>query len=58
LVSVDVPVTSIQKLLGHRWIESTQTYVAANDPQVQADYFAASARLESWQPLPEAAGAL
>jgi site-specific recombinase XerD len=49
LVSVDVPVTSIQKLLGHRWIESTQTYVAANDQQVQADYFAASAKLESWQ---------
>jgi site-specific recombinase XerD len=58
LVSVDVPVTSIQKLLGHRWIESTQTYVAANDQQVQADYFAACARLESWQPLPETAGVL
>jgi site-specific recombinase XerD len=49
LVSVDVPVTSIQKLLGHAWLETTQTYVAANDRQVQADYFAASARLESWQ---------
>lgn len=49
LVSVDVPVTSIQKLLGHAWIESTQTYVAANDRKVQADYDAAILRLEGWQ---------
>ncbi len=49
LVSVDVPVTSIQKLLGHAWIETTQTYIAANDHEVQADYFAATAKLESWQ---------
>lgn len=49
LVSADVPVTSIQKLLGHAWLETTQTYVAANDKQVQADYDAASRRLEGWQ---------
>jgi site-specific recombinase XerD len=49
LVSVDVPVTSIQKLLGHAWLETTQTYVAANDHQVQADYDAASRKLEGWQ---------
>lgn len=49
LVSADVPVTSIQKLLGHRWLETTQIYVSANDHQVQADYFAASAKLESWR---------
>ncbi len=49
LVSADVPVTSIQKLLGHSWIETTQTYVAANDRQVQADFYAACARLETWQ---------
>jgi site-specific recombinase XerD len=49
LVSVDVPVTSIQKLLGHRWLETTQIYVAANDHQVQADYFSASQKLEGWQ---------
>jgi site-specific recombinase XerD len=49
LVSVDVPVTSIQKLLGHSWLESTQTYVAANDQQVQADYYAAARKLEGWQ---------
>ncbi len=48
LVSADVPVTSIQKLLGHAWLETTQTYIAANDPQVQADYEAASRKLEGW----------
>jgi site-specific recombinase XerD len=49
LLSADVPVTSIQKLLGHRWLETTQVYVAANDPQVQADYYAACQKLEGWQ---------
>jgi site-specific recombinase XerD len=48
LVNADVPVTSIQKLLGHRWIESTQNYVMANDHQVQADYYAACPRIEGW----------
>lgn len=49
LLSADVPVTTIQKLLGHRWLETTQIYVAANDRQVQADYYAACDKLESWQ---------
>jgi site-specific recombinase XerD len=48
MLNADVPVTSIQKLLGHRWIESTQTYVMANDPQVCADYFAACVKIEGW----------
>lgn len=49
LVSADVPVTTIQKLLGHRWLETTQIYVQANDRQVQADYYAACQKLEGWQ---------
>jgi site-specific recombinase XerD len=49
LVSADVPVTSIQKLLGHAWLETTQTYVAANDRQVQADFYAATLKLEGWR---------
>jgi len=48
MLNADAPITSIQKLLGHRWIESTQTYVMANDKQVCADYYAACARLEGW----------
>lgn len=49
LVSADVPVTSIQKLLGHAWLATTQTYVAANDRQVQADFYQAVAAMEGWQ---------
>ncbi len=48
LLNADAPITSIQKLMGHRWIESTQTYVLANDKQVCADYYAACAKLEGW----------
>ncbi len=48
LVNADVPVTSIQKLMGHRWIETTQNYVMANDHQVQADYYAACPKIEGW----------
>jgi site-specific recombinase XerD len=48
LLSSGAPVTTIQKLLGHRWLETTQIYVQANDPQVQADYYAACQKLEGW----------
>ena len=48
LLNADVPVTTIQKLLGHRWIETTQTYVQANDQQVQADYYRRLPKLEGW----------
>ena len=48
LVGAEVPVTTIQKLLGHRWLETTQVYVTANDHQVQADFYAACLKLEGW----------
>jgi site-specific recombinase XerD len=48
LLNADMPITSIQKLMGHRWIETTQVYVRANDKQVQADYIAASRKLAGW----------
>jgi site-specific recombinase XerD len=48
LLNAEMPITSIQKLMGHRWIESTQTYVQANDKQVCQDYYIASAQIESW----------
>ena len=48
MLNADAPVTSIQKLMGHRWIESTQIYVMANDKQVCADYYAACEKLEGW----------
>lgn len=49
LVLADVPVTSIQKLLGHVWVGTTQNYIAANDAKVKADFVKAAAWLEAWQ---------
>ncbi len=49
LVSADVPVTTIQKLMRHAWLETTQTYIAANDHQVQDDLLVASRKLEGWR---------
>jgi site-specific recombinase XerD len=48
LLNAEMPITSIQKLMGHRWIETTQTYVQANDKQVQADFLSASQKLQGW----------
>ena len=48
LLSAGAPVTSIQQLLGHRWLETTQIYVQANDQTVQADFYAACLKLEGW----------
>ena len=48
LLNADAPITSIQKLMGHRWIESTQTYVMANDQRVCSDYYAAYEKIEGW----------
>jgi site-specific recombinase XerD len=48
LLNADAPVTTIQKLLGHRWLETTQIYVQANDQQVCADFYAACQKLEGW----------
>jgi site-specific recombinase XerD len=52
LVSADVPVTTIQKLMGHAWLVSTQTYIAANDRKVQADFYTATQQLAGWQGEP------
>jgi site-specific recombinase XerD len=41
LVEARVPVTSIQRLLGHVRLRTTQTYLHISDRQVQADYEAA-----------------
>ena len=49
LVLADVPVTSIQKLLGHVWVGTTQNYIAANDAKVKADFIKATEWLEAWQ---------
>jgi site-specific recombinase XerD len=42
-----MPVTSIQRLLGHARIRTTQTYLHISDRQVQADYEAAIATIDA-----------
>ncbi len=49
LVCADVPVTTIQKLMGHSWVTTTQTYIAANDPKVKQDFYKATQQMEGWQ---------
>ena len=49
LLNADMPVTSIQKLLGHRWLKTTQNYMQANDKLVAKDYYAAIDRLKEWK---------
>ena len=41
-----MPVTSIQKLLGHVRLRTTQLYLHISDRQVQADYEAAMAEID------------
>lgn len=53
LLSSGMPITSIQKLMGHRFVETTQNYAAANDRQVQTDFYNASAKLDGWSLLHE-----
>lgn len=49
LVDADVPITTVQKLMGHAWLATTQLYLDANDRKVQADFYRAAGRLDSWQ---------
>jgi len=46
LLNVGCRVTSIQKLLGHRRLNSTMIYARAHDHTVAADYYAAMAQIE------------
>jgi site-specific recombinase XerD len=38
LIAADVPVTSVQKLLGHASLRTTQLYLRIADAQVERDY--------------------
>lgn len=46
LVLKDVAITTIQKLLGHAWIGTTQNYARANDSKVKKDFYRAMDQLE------------
>lgn len=47
-----MPITSLQKLLGHVRLRSTQIYTHVADPQVQADFETAIAQVEARLTLP------
>ena len=47
-----MPITSLQKIMGHRHIDTTMRYVALYDTTVQQDYIAAMTSLQA-RPLPE-----
>jgi len=55
LVEAGMRVTSIQRLLGHARIRTTQVYLHISDRQVQADYEAAMAEIDQ-RLLPEGGG--
>lgn len=55
LVEAGVPVTSIQRLLGHARLRTTELYIHLSDQQVQADYQTAMAHLSERLALPEVA---
>ena len=51
LVEAGMPVTSIQRLLGHARIRTTQLYLHISDRQVQADYQTAMVQIAQRLPL-------
>lgn len=51
LLSAGMPITSIQKLMGHKFVETTQNYAIANDKQVEADFYLACEKIDGWKLL-------
>jgi len=48
LLDADLPLTSLQQLLGHTSIRTTQVYAHVNDLRVRHDYDSAARRLPTW----------
>jgi integrase/recombinase XerD len=53
LIAADVPVTSVQKLLGHSSLRTTQLYIRIADTQVERDYHLGMQKLMNFQVEPE-----
>ena len=49
LLAAGAPVTSIQKLMGHRRLNTTRSYILIEDQQVKNDYLSASSRIAGWK---------
>lgn len=52
LINAGVPITTLQKLLGHRFLSTTQIYARVYDATVERDYRQAMARLERRPGIP------
>jgi site-specific recombinase XerD len=52
LINQGVPITTIQKLLGHRFLSTTQRYARVYDATVERDYRMAMQRLEQNKSIP------
>ena len=52
LINAEVPITTLQKLLGHRYLSTTQIYARVYDTTVERDYRQAMERLEQNQAIP------
>jgi site-specific recombinase XerD len=52
LINEGVPITTLQKLLGHRFLSTTQIYARVHDVTVERDYRRAMERLEQTHGIP------
>lgn len=52
LINQSVPITTLQKLLGHRFLSTTQRYARVYDATVERDYRMAMQRLEQNKGIP------
>ena len=52
LINQGVPITTLQKLLGHRFLSTTQRYARVYDATVERDYRLAMERLEQSKAIP------
>ena len=51
LIEVGMPVTSLQALLGHRSLRTTQVYLHVADPLVRRDYFESMHKIAAREPM-------
>lgn len=53
LLNAGAPIVTVQKVLGHRYIDTTLGYARLYDGTVAADYYGAMAQIEKQMKLPE-----
>ncbi|MDJ0756875.1 MAG: tyrosine-type recombinase/integrase [Ardenticatenaceae bacterium] len=48
LLEQDVPLPTIQKLMGHAWVTTTQTYLLVSEGKIANDFYRAAAEMGVW----------